>query len=106
MRTFAGSGKNERKDGAPLHAAFQSPAGLSFGPGGVLFVADNRGHAIRCALHWQSMCGQICTVGRVGVLLVCAFLWLGVPFFGSVYSIKVPLKTQTKKISDVESRLI
>jgi len=46
VKSFAGSGKPGRKDGAAAEACFHEPGGLA-GHGGRIFIADTNNHAIR-----------------------------------------------------------
>ena len=47
VSTFAGSGVQGYLDGVGSAARFQWPAGLAFGPGGQLYVADTYNHRVR-----------------------------------------------------------
>lgn len=48
VSTLAGIGEQSSTDHKnPLSASFNNPAGVAFGPGHVLFIADTGGHTIR-----------------------------------------------------------
>ena len=47
MTRYAGTGTSGTADGTLEQAQFNHPAGIQFGPDGVLYVAEYWNHAIR-----------------------------------------------------------